>query len=184
MPVLSHQSRASGKATSTEGSDLDRVIEGLGDWMGGDHLGDWPRCGELAMAEQRGVGQTRRQFLEMMGDKDRSTNGPVAKEPAQPGQEVLSGPQIKAGSWFIKEKKVRLSNEHPGQQNPGSLAFGHQTHLGVSQRPDPELGKQVVGPLAINVRILGPPGFKGAVGPGQHGVVDTKRSPQLLGQCG
>ena len=97
----------------TEGEASVAVLEAHGfgkdpgEVGGGEHLPAGPGGEGASAAEQQGMGESRGDFLDVVGDEDEAGSGRVAGEGVDEGEEAFAGDRVEAGAGFVEDEEAR-----------------------------------------------------------------------------
>ena len=143
-----------------------------------------PAATTAAGAHQHGVGQRRRDVLDVVGDDDERGSGGVGGEVVEGLDELFASGQIEARRRLVEQHDGRLVHQRAGEQHAAALSRRQRGERVVGEAADAHAVEALPRPLVVGCGVAVPPRFEGAVASRAHGVERRQGGPQLVGEGG
>ena len=122
--------------------DLDRQAEGAAQDVRRDHLGQGTRRDREAPGHHQGVGESRRDLLDVMRDEDDGRWSRPRGEIGEVGDEGLAGAEVEAGRRLVEQEKVGVGHQGAGDRGPSPLPSGQRAVRVIRDVREPDPCKQ------------------------------------------
>ena len=150
--------------------------------VGGEHLAERACGDDRSGAHQHGVGERRRDVLDVVGDDDERGSVGVGGEVVEGVDELLPAGEVEARRRLVEQHDGRFVHQRAGEQHTASLARRQRDQRVVGEPGDAHPVEALAGALVVVRRVAVPPRFEGAVPRRPHGVERRQRRAQLVGE--
>src|SRR5699024_10769636 len=162
-------------------SDLDRMVEGGGDLLRGEHLVDGSRGGQPTVGDERGMRGRLGNLLEMVGSQQRRQLRRARRQGVDGLEQLLAVGDVEAGGRFVEEQQLRIGDERAGHEGTTPLSLGQHLPARFGTGGQLHLGDEGIG-LRNFGRFWFPPqgSFDGAGQPGEDDLAHAQVRPQRM----